>query len=126
MQCLKSYIKQLYRLIAYYNTRYIRPDTSRRQRRQLPPLPLVIALVPVKCHSRNLQSPHIGCPLPRRKCLGPLALSKTKHTGLGGSEGNASFASVLVSDLHSVHGFLKEFGYFLSTQNTNVHRCKLN
>ena len=23
-----------------------------------------------------------GCPLPRRKCLGALALSKTKHTGL--------------------------------------------
>ena len=24
----------------------------------------------------------MGCPLPRRKCLGVLALSKTKHTGL--------------------------------------------
>ena len=35
-----------------------RPDTSRRQRRQLPPLPLVIALVPLKCSSGNLQFPH--------------------------------------------------------------------
>ena len=36
----------------------VRPDTSRRQRRQLPPCPLVIALVPLKCSSRNLQFPH--------------------------------------------------------------------
>ena len=35
-----------------------RPDTSRRQRRQLPPCPLVIAFVPLKCSSRNLQFPH--------------------------------------------------------------------
>ena len=35
-----------------------RPDTSRRQRRRLPPLPLAIALVPLKCSSRNLQFPH--------------------------------------------------------------------
>ena len=26
----------------------------------------------------------IGCPLPRRKCLGALSLSKLKHTGLNG------------------------------------------
>ena len=35
-----------------------RPDTSQRQRRWLPPLPLVIALVPLKCSSRILQFPH--------------------------------------------------------------------
>ena len=35
-----------------------RPDTSRRQRRRLPPLPVAIALVPLKCSSRNLQFPH--------------------------------------------------------------------
>ena len=35
-----------------------RPDTSQRQRRRLPPLPLVIALVPLKCYSRNSQFPH--------------------------------------------------------------------
>ena len=34
-------------------------DTSRRQRIRLPPCPLVIALVPLKCSSRNLQFPHI-------------------------------------------------------------------
>ena len=37
-------------------------------------MPLVIALVPLNFL--------IGCPLPRRKCPGVLALSKTKHTGL--------------------------------------------
>ena len=35
-----------------------RPDTSRRQRRRLPPSPLAIALVPLKGSSRNLQFPH--------------------------------------------------------------------
>ena len=38
---------------------------------------LVIALVPLKCYSLNLQFPH-RLPLPRRKCLGALALSKRK------------------------------------------------
>ena len=57
----------------------VRPDTSRRQRRRLPPCPLVIALVPLKCCSRYLQCPHIGCPLPRRICIGALALSRTIH-----------------------------------------------
>ena len=33
-------------------------DTSRRQQRRLPPWPLVIALLPLKCSSRNLQFPH--------------------------------------------------------------------
>ena len=45
-----------------YGTEHVcccsRPDTSRRQRRRLPPCPLVIALVPLKCSSRNLQFPH--------------------------------------------------------------------
>ena len=39
----------------------------------------------LKCSgSRNIQINKflIGCPLPRRKCLGAPALSKTKHTGL--------------------------------------------
>ena len=35
-----------------------RPDTSRRQRRRLPPCPLVIALVPSKWSSTNLQFHH--------------------------------------------------------------------
>ena len=33
----------------------------------------VIALLPLKCSSRNFQ---------RRKCLGALAISRTMHTGL--------------------------------------------
>ena len=33
-------------------------DTSWRQRKWLPPCPLVIALVPLKCSSRELQFPH--------------------------------------------------------------------
>ena len=56
------------------------PDTSQRQQRWLLSCPLVIALVPLKCSRRNLQFPH-RLPLPRRKCLGVLALSNTKHTG---------------------------------------------
>jgi hypothetical protein len=47
---------------------------------RLPPLPLAIALVPLNCSSRNLH--RIGCPLPKKKSLGALALSKTKHTAL--------------------------------------------
>ena len=46
--------------------------------------PLVIALVPLKCYTVKIYNFLIGCPLPRRKCLGALALSKTKHTGLTG------------------------------------------
>ena len=45
------------------------PDTSRRQRRQLPPCPLVIALVPLKC-TVEIYNFLIGCPLPTRKSLG--------------------------------------------------------
>ena len=54
-----------------------RPDTSWRHWRGLPPCPL--ALVPLKCSSRNFL---IGLPSSRRKCLDALALSKMKHTGL--------------------------------------------
>ena len=32
-----------------------RPATSRRQQRRLPPCPMVVALVPLKCSRRNLQ-----------------------------------------------------------------------
>ena len=39
-----------------------RPDTSRRRRRRLPPCPLAIAFIPLKCSSRKLQ---IGCPFIR-------------------------------------------------------------
>ena len=60
------------------SNQYCRPDTSQRQRRQLPSCPMVNAF-PVE----NVQFPHRGRgPLPRRKCLGASALSKTKHTGV--------------------------------------------
>ena len=36
----------------------VRPNTSRRQWRRLPPCTLVIALVPLTCSSRNLQFSH--------------------------------------------------------------------
>ena len=35
------------------------------------PCPLFIALMPLKCYS-NLQFPHLGCTLPRRKALVPV------------------------------------------------------
>ena len=55
--------------------------TSRRQWGRLPPCPLVIGSVPLKCPSRNLHFPH-RVPLPRRQRLGALALSTTKYSGL--------------------------------------------
>ena len=61
----------------------VRPEFSRRQQRRLPPCPLVIALVPLKCSRRNLQIPHSVLYL-GKTCLGALALSKTKQTGLIG------------------------------------------
>ena len=42
----------------HFYTKKGRPDTSRRQRRRLPPCPLVIALVPLKCSSTILQFHH--------------------------------------------------------------------
>ena len=50
-----------------------RSDTSYRQRRWLPPCPLIIALVPFKCFSRNFQFPH-NVPFTKEKmprCLFP-------------------------------------------------------
>ena len=41
---------------------------------------MVIALVPLKCSSRSLRFPH-RLSFTEEKCLGALALSKTKHTG---------------------------------------------
>ena len=44
-----------------------------------------IAFVPQRCPWNapvQICNFIIGCPLPRRKCLGALALSKTKHTAL--------------------------------------------
>ena len=58
-----------------------RPDTARRQHWQLPPCPLVIALATLKCSNRIVRFPQ-RCPLPMRKFLGAIVLSKTKHTGL--------------------------------------------
>ena len=43
---------------------------------RLSPCPLVITSVTLK-DSRNLQFSHLGCPLPRRKCLSALALFKS-------------------------------------------------
>ena len=56
----------------------MRPDTSRRQQRHLPPCPPPWSLpwcpwnAPVRSYNFL-----IGCPSPRRKCLGALTLSKT-------------------------------------------------
>ena len=79
--------KQSFLNVLVCHTQYIhRPDASQRQQRRLPPCPLVIALVPLKCYSRNLQFPrrvpfHIY--ISRRKCLScAFACSKIKHTGL--------------------------------------------
>ena len=41
----------------WYNQLGDRPDTLWRQGQQLPPCLLIIALVPLKCSSRNLQFP---------------------------------------------------------------------
>ena len=57
-----------------------RPDTSRRQQRRLLPCPLVIALVPLKFSSRNIQFPNsMTGALQGDNALAP---SKTKHIGL--------------------------------------------
>ena len=52
----------------------IRPDTSQGQWRRLPWCPWN---APVEIYNFI-----VGCPLPRRECLGALALSKMKLTGL--------------------------------------------
>ena len=53
------------------NNMHLRPDNSRRQQE--------IASMPLKCSSRKLHF-LIGLPLLRTRCLGAIALSKTKHT----------------------------------------------
>ena len=58
------------------------PGLILRQQRRLPPCPLVIDLVPLKCSMVEIYNFFIGCPLPRRKCLGAHALSEIKHKGL--------------------------------------------
>ena len=58
--------------------------------------PLVIALVPLKC-SVEIYNFLIGCPLPKRKCLGALVLSKTKHTALGIYSNNMNNCAFLYS-----------------------------
>ena len=55
-----------------------RPDISWRHWRRLPPCPLVIALVPLKCSSK-IYNFLIGCPFPRRICLGALALKNEAY-----------------------------------------------
>ena len=57
----------------------IRPDISRRQ---LLPCPLVIAMVPLKCTSRNLQFPQ-GCSYRGENPLVPFPFQKMNHRGLG-------------------------------------------
>ena len=65
-------------------------QTSQRQQRQLPPCPLVIALVPLKRLQNCLYNFLIGCPLPKRECLGALALSNKAYMTANGwlEEGN--------------------------------------
>ena len=48
---------------------HIRPDASRRQWGQLPLLPLVFALYPLKCSNRKLQIPHRGALYQRQIAL---------------------------------------------------------
>ena len=83
IQCLVVWIKTQNLVVAstaVYNHNWCevqtRPDNSWRQQRRLPPYPLVNAL---KCFSNNL---HRYCSYRCPFCLGALALSKTKHTGL--------------------------------------------
>ena len=58
--------------IPFWLYNFMRPCTSRRR---LPPCPL-IALVPLKCSSRILQFPHIGCSLKGENALVPLHFQK--------------------------------------------------
>ena len=46
-----------------------RPDTSRRQRRRLPPCPLVTALVPLKCSSVQICKTHHRVPFTQCACI---------------------------------------------------------
>ena len=63
-------------MYSYHGT-CTRPDTSWRHQSRLPPCSLVML------SSRNLQFSHKGSLYQRKKCLGALALSKTKHHTCG-------------------------------------------
>ena len=58
----------------------VMPDTSRRQQRQLSPCSLVVALVPLKCSSRNLL-PHM-VPFTKEKMHVPLQKTEEKNVNL--------------------------------------------
>ena len=85
--------------------------------RRLPPRPLVIALVPLKCYTVEMLQYNflIGCPLPRRNCLGALTLWK-----------NESYSSFVASVKYQVWLLvpfwypLKYFGY------TQIILCRHN
>ena len=71
----------IYTFISTLSSSSSRPDTSQRQLRWLPPCTLVVALVPSKCPSRNLQFPQ-RVPFTWEKmpeC--PCPVKKQKHTG---------------------------------------------
>ena len=57
------------------------PDTSRGNKGDCLHAPLSLPWCPLNAPFK-IYNFLIGCPLPIRKCLGALALSKTKHTGL--------------------------------------------
>ena len=64
------------------NNEAVRPRTSQRQQRWLHLCPLVFALMPLKCSSRNLQFP-LSVPFTKEKnALVSLPFRKTKYTGL--------------------------------------------
>ena len=56
--------------------------TSLEALKAIASMPLVIALVPLKCSPVAFYDFLIGFLLPRSKCLGALPLSEMKHTGL--------------------------------------------
>ena len=84
-EALVSYIPQLgfiHRKELLTIVFYCRPDTSWRQRKAIASMPPGRCLCCPWNATVEMNNFLIGCPLPRRKCLGALALSKTKHTYL--------------------------------------------
>ena len=75
-------------MLLHTNTkaRFSRPDTSQRQRRRLPPCPLVLALVPLKCSSTNLQF-HFRVPFTEKKMPWCPCPSKNEAYSPGFSDG---------------------------------------
>ena len=59
----------------------------------------------------------IGCPLPRRKCHGALALSKTRHTGVTGTWDNKRniyfYTGVSLEGILTDHSWVKISFYLL-------------